>query len=317
MKRIAALLLLALAFAVTGCSSLTEEELAQLNFIAEEALAEVSEAPVLPSTTPDEPASTAERAPATSGALKQAKTNTLASNKANSAKPLSDAQASGQTRRSVAAAVAIKIPISSQQGADTAVWQARALIDALGLDPQDRNTCFRVLNRSFFNRCAEPVSVTACQSGLCYRYQVPAGSDLTIAHDYDSLTPVFLSDAATKPAAAQPSIQPAAQPLASASPLATPQAARPASAQAKPKAAQSAAQPKAAQVAKAEPSPVPTAPATPKPEAGSAVSSQQDTNPPASPKIPRGVPQGIQPEPEGSDLASTEFFTQGGFPLTF
>ncbi len=298
MKRIAALLLLALAFAVSGCSSLTEEELAQLNFIAEEALAEVSE----------------EAEPEPSQA-------TLAAPKVSAPKANSDiaqiqkakqGPATGKTRRSVAAAVASKIPISSQQGADTAVWQARALIDSLDLDPQDRNTCFRVLKRSFFNRCAEVVAVDACQAGLCYRYQVPAGGDLTIAHDYDSLTPIFLTDA---PTTAVASTQPATQ------------VATKAANQAGSPAVAAAAVPKTSATAKPQAQPRPLS-KTGQPQLTKAATTttaapqtktadQQDAAVASKPVIPRGVPQDIEPEPEGTDLTSTEFFSRGGFPLTF
>lgn len=295
-KRIAGFLLLALAFSVTGCSNLTEEELAQLNFIAEEALAEVSEEP---EDVADLAASKAATNPAAAQNTSQAASLAGPKNVTNGDK----------TRRSVAAAVISKVPVASQQGADASVWQARALIDALNLDPQDRNTCFRVLKRSFFNRCADIVSLDACQAGLCYRYQVPIGGDLTIAHDYDSLTPIFLSDETrdvqpapatnTQVASLQAKPQQGAPKASSKAAVKTPAAAT--------------TKPKASQLTKAVAAPSTSATATPT----STPAAQQQAALPAAPKPLRGVPQGIQPEPEGSDLSSTEFFTQGDFPLTF
>lgn len=270
MKRFAALLLVLLSFAVSACSNLTQEEMAQLTFIAEEALVEVADDPA--DQAADQDRELFQAAPAgQSGSQEQP--------------PL---QSEGQTRRSVAAAVSAKIPVASPQGADASVWQARALVDALNLDPTDHSQCFRVLGRSFFNRCDQSVDAQTCQGQSCQTYRVPAGADLTIPHDYDSLTPSFL----VAPQAAEQQQQASVTPTKSAPVNAKHQTSQP--------------QTSKPQIAKAAP---PAATAQPvqaaKPEAKAA---------PPEVKIPAGVPQSIQPEPAGSDIASTEFF--GGFPLS-
>ncbi len=280
MKRFAALLLVLLSFAVSACSNLTQEEMAQLTFIAEEALVEVADDPA--DQAADQDRELFQAAPAgQSGSQEQP--------------PL---QSEGQTRRSVAAAVSAKIPVASPQGADASVWQARALVDALNLDPTDHSQCFRVLGRSFFNRCDQSVDAQTCQGQSCQTYRVPAGADLTIPHDYDSLTPSFL----VAPQAAEQQQQASVTPTKSAPVKAKPQTSQPQTSQPQTSQPQTS-QPK---IAKAAP---PAATAQPvqaaKPEAKAA---------PPEAKIPAGVPQSIQPEPAGSDIASTEFF--GGFPLS-
>ncbi len=269
MTRFAGLLLVLLPLFVSACSNLTEEEMAQLTFIAEEALIEVAgDAPSDLSKIPATPSQTA--APATA------------------------ASPAGQTRRSVASAVSAKIPLASPQGADASVWQARTLVDALNLDPSDHKTCFRILGRSFFNRCDQAVDAQTCDDQGCLTYRVPAGGDLTIPHDYASLTPNFVPSGQL---GAKPGTQSQAKPQAREQAQANPQ-------KATAKAAQQTA--KSKQLAKAQASSQQQAPAA-------AVAMDK----PEAQAIPPGVPQDIKPEPAGSDLASTEFFKQGGFPLSF